>query len=371
MKFNNNIKFSPQIKPEFIKELREKVADYFEKNKIQQKGNVNMIVKSVIMLALYFVPYFLMLFGVVNSLSGVLFCWIIMGIGMAGVGMALMHDANHGSYSRNPRVNKILENSLYLLGGYPPNWQYQHNTLHHGFTNIDGLDEDIDPGNIMRFSPHKPIYKIHQLQQWYAWFFYGLMTLAWVTIKDFERLSKYKHFGARLNSKREYGDIVFIIVISKIIYYLIFLVIPIIMISIAWYWIVLFFLIMHFLSGLILGIIFQTAHVVTTSKYPLPDEEGKIENNWAIHQLMTTSDFSPKSKIFSWLIGGLNYQIEHHLFPQICHVHYQNISHLVRDTAIKYDLPYHVQPNFFKAVFNHFKMLKMLGRQGKQLEFEI
>ena len=361
MMTKNKIKFLTQKQPEFISELREKVKEYFEKNKISKYGNTNMVLKSIFMISIYFVPYGLMVSGVVTSIPAILLCWIIMGVGMSGVGMALMHDANHGSYSKNPRINKFLSKSLYLLGGFPPTWQYQHNTLHHGFTNIEGQDEDIDPIGILRFSPHKPLYKIHKFQFGYAWFFYGLMTLSWATIKDFNQLVKYKKRGAFLSNNASFGQSITNIILSKIVYYIIFLVIPLVTLPISWYWIVLFFLTMHFVSGLLLGTVFQTAHVVTTSAYPLPDENGNIDNNWAIHQLQTTSDYSPKSRIFSWLIGGLNYQVEHHLFPNISHVHYRKISQLVKSTAKKYDLPYHVQTNFFCAIVNHIRMLKILG----------
>lgn len=149
---------------------------------------------------------------------------------------------------------------------------------------------------------------------------------------------------------------------TKLLYYIVFLVIPLIVLPLAWYQIVLLFISMHFLCGLVLGVIFQTAHVMPSSEYPLPDENGNMDNNWAIHQLLTTSNYSPKNRVFSWLIGGLNYQVEHHLFPYISHVHYKNISSLVKEATHKYNLPYHVQETFFLAVTNHFKMLKMLGR---------
>jgi linoleoyl-CoA desaturase len=102
--------------------------------------------------------------------------------------------------------------------------------------------------------------------------------------------------------------------------------------------------------------------VVPSSEYPTPDEEGQLQNNWAIHQMLTTANFSPKSSFFSWYIGGLNYQIEHHLFPNICHVHYRKISAIVKQTAQEFGVPYNVQPNFVKAVWSHGKMLKKLGR---------
>jgi linoleoyl-CoA desaturase len=131
----------------------------------------------------------------------------------------------------------------------------------------------------------------------------------------------------------------------------------------AWYWTPVFFLTMHFVSGFILTIIFQTAHVVPTSKYPLPGENSTMENNWAVHQVLTTSDFAPRNKVLSWLIGGLNYQVEHHLFPNISHVHYPDIAGLVKETAHKYGLPYHVQPGFLVALREHGRMLWKLGRE--------
>lgn len=356
------VRFPNKENPEFINELRKKVNDYFETNKLSKYGSTSIVLKSLLMFTLYTVPYFLMLFGIINSLPGIFICWILMGIGMAGIGMVLMHDANHRTFSKNPTSNKWLSKSLYLLGGFPPTWRYQHNTLHHGFTNIDGYDEDINPVGILRFSPNKPKYKIHRFQQWYAWFFYGLMTLAWATRKDFKQLLRYKKAKVPLSKNNRYNLLMLDLTITKILYYLVLLALPIIVLPIAWYWTVLFFFVMHFVSGLLLSIIFQTAHVMPSSKYPLPDKKGNMENNWAIHQLLTTTDYSPNSRIFSWLIGGLNYQVEHHLFPNINHVHYKKISILVKETARKYKLPYYVQDSFFSAIQSHFRMLKMLGR---------
>ena len=167
--------------------------------------------------------------------------------------------------------------------------------------------------------------------------------------------------GAKLSGKRKYNRLLIDVIISKVVYYIVFLVIPLLTISVAWYWIVLGFLLMHFTSGLVLSSIFQTAHVVPTSEYPVPDGNGELDNNWAIHQLYTTCDYSPKSTIFSWLVGGLNYQVEHHLFPNISHIHYKNISKIVQAKAKEYDLPYHVNQSFVTAVWQHIKMLKLLG----------
>lgn len=359
------IKFNIQDRPEFITELRSKVSEYFNQQKISRYGNANLFIKTAFMLSLYILPYLMMVTGIITSFWGVMGVFIIMGIGKAGVGMSVMHDANHRSYSGNQKVNKWLSKTMYIIGGFPFNWQYQHNVMHHGFTNIEGHDEDIDPGGYLRFSPHKELRKIHKYQHIYAWFLYGLMTISWVTGKDFKQLNRYRKEGVKLNTKLSYQKLFTTLTMAKIAYYIVFLAIPIVLTPLAWYWMVLFFFLMHFTTGLILTTIFQTAHVVPDAEYPLPDKDLTIDNNWAIHQLLTTSDFSPRNKVLSWFIGGLNYQIEHHLFPNISHVHYPKISKIVRETASKHNLPYHVQPGFFIAVIRHGKMLKKLGRPVK------
>lgn len=356
------IKFPAKKDPEFITELRNLVASYFEQRKISKYGNANLVWKSVFMFSLYLIPYFLMLSGVIPSFGGVFVCWVVIGIGKAGVGMAVMHDANHHAYSKVQAVNRWLGRTLYLLGGFPSNWQYQHNTLHHGFTNIEGHDEDISTGSFLRISPHRPLLRIHRYQYLYAWFLYGLMTLSWVTAGDFAQLNRYRKRGVPLSGGKTYFKLFFTLVISKLVYYAAFLLLPMLMLPFAWYWTILFFLVMHFTTGLILAIVFQTAHVIPATAFPLPDEKGVMENNWAMHQLLTTSDFAPQNRILSWLIGGLNYQVEHHLFPNISHVHYPQIAKLVEETAHKYGLPYHVQPGFLRAVSEHARMLWLLGR---------
>lgn len=355
-----NMRYSTQ-KLDFTTELRNSVNEYFSKNNIQPYGNQKIYVKTILMTTLYLAPFILMILGVITSVLLLLACWIAMGFGMSGLGMVTMHDANHGSFSKHRWVNKFFGNSIYLLGRFPPNWRYQHNTLHHGFTNIEGHDEDIAPLGILRLSPHRPLKKIHRYQYLYAWLLYSLMTFSWIMAKDFIPFKKFMEMGAKLSSKRKYNRLLVNIFISKVAYYCVFLVLPMLTISVAWYWIFAGFLIMHFTSGLILSSIFQTAHVVPSSEYPLPDENGELKNNWAVHQLYTTCNYAPKSRIFSWLIGGLNYQVEHHLFPNISHIHYRNIAVIVQSKAKKYGLPYHVNKSFASAVWQHIKMLKLLG----------
>ncbi|NJK95953.1 MAG: acyl-CoA desaturase [Bacteroidales bacterium] len=358
----SRIDFSNSINPEFFDTLRNKVNEYFQVNRISRFGNYHMVIKTIVMLSIYFIPYALMVSGVITNPWLILVMWIIMGFGMAGIGLSIMHDANHGSYSRNKVVNTIFGYFINLVGGSVTNWKIQHNVLHHSYTNIEGHDEDITTVPILRFAPGQKKFKIHHYQHIYAWFLYSLMTLAWFAYNDIPRLLRYKKRKQVKNHKLKFGWIMAELIFFKIFYAFYIILIPLLVLDIPWWATLGLFFIMQAICGLLLTTIFQLAHIMPTSEFPVPDSKGRIQNSWAIHQLHTTTNFSPNSRIFSWYIGGLNYQIEHHLFPNICHVHYRNISKIIKSTALEYGMPYHSQSNFITAIISHFKMLKMMGR---------
>jgi linoleoyl-CoA desaturase len=356
------IKFSKAGNTDMITLLRKRVDEYFASRNISKTGNTEMVIKTISMISLYSIPYVLMVTGVFSNAWILFGMWILMGFGMAGIGLSIMHDANHGSYSKHAIVNKALGFLLNFVGGSAVNWQMQHNILHHSYTNIDGLDEDITRTKIMRFSPHQERRKAHRFQHIYAWFLYSLMTLEWVVWKDFPQLIRYHRMGLTKIQTKTFRRLLAELIISKVIYFGYIVVIPLLFMNISWWQFIIFFLSMHLLAGFILAVIFQPAHVVPSSEYPVPSEEGQIENAWAVHQLLTTSDFAPRSKVFSWLVGGLNFQVEHHLFPNICHVHYRAIAKIVAATTQELGLPYHVQSTYLRAIWNHGSMLRRLGK---------
>lgn len=359
---SQHIKFSQQQRL-FMNTLRQRVDQHLKANNLTKNGNYRMYIKTAFMFALFLTPYFFMVLGAVQSLPVFFLCSILMGLGIAGIGLSVMHDANHGSYSKNPVINSILSYSINMLGGHNRNWQMQHNTLHHTYTNIDGHDEDIDaPMFMLRFSPHSERRRIHRFQFLYAWFFYGLLTLMWSTTKDFKQISRYREMGLLTTYKLNYKKQLLIILMSKLFFYAYMIVIPMLVLPFAWWQLLLGYIVMQFTSGLLLSTIFQSAHVVEDTKFPMPDKSGNMENDWAVHQLYTTANFAPRSRVFSWFIGGLNYQVEHHLFPSVCHVHYKRISEIVKATAHEFNFPYHSNPTFAVAVWSHAKMLWRLGR---------
>lgn len=357
------INFSPKIQPEFIHTLREKVSEYFNENNLSKKGNSGMILKTVFMFSLLIIPYFLIISNVFSGIIPFFILWIIMGFGMAGIGLSVMHDANHGSYSKNSNVNRILGYSLNLLGGNSYLWKIQHNYLHHAFTNIENADDDINVPFFLRFSVHSEKHRIQRFQHIYVWFFYALSTLSWVTTKNFLQFFRYRNKGL-IKDNKEFRVELFKEITWKILYYFILIIIPVLVLPVSFSSILFAFILMHAIIGLTLSAIFQPAHVMPSSQYPLPDNKGNMENNWAVHQLLTTCNYAPNSRLFSWYIGGLNFQNEHHLFPNICHIHYHCISKIVKQTSADYGIPYNVQPSFFQALRNHANMLRYLGNEN-------
>ena len=359
------LKYSSTIGRDFESTLKKRVRGYFKENKLSKYANLNMKIKTAFMLALYFTPYVLVMVGIITNPWLITVSWIISGFGLAGIGMSVIHDANHGSYSKSNAVNYILGRVVNLVGAYAPTWKIQHNVLHHTYTNIQDFDEDVSPAvSVLRFTPNDTYRPIHRFQFIYAWFFYSLMTVMWVTTKDIGQIFRYKKMG--LTKGQNFNHLMIELIISKIVYYGYMVVLPILVLDIPWWSIFLLLILKHLVAGFTLAVIFILAHVVPDAAFPKPTTDLKIENNWAIHQLETTSNFAPKSRIFSWYIGGLNYQVEHHLFPNICHVHYRNLSKIVKQTAVEFNVPYYCEKTFLSAVISHKRMLHKLGQPSPQ-----
>lgn len=362
------VQFSKDHNVEFYKELKKRVNDYFKNNNISRYANGKMYLKTVMMLLLYFVPYILIL-TVAENLWFVFSMWILAGVGMAGIGMSIMHDANHGSYSKNKYVNTVLGFMINIVGGSDVNWRIQHNVLHHTYTNVDGYDEDIEVGGLMRFSPHQPRLKAHKYQHLYAWFLYGLLTINWFFRKDIKQAIRYKEMGLIETQNMSFKKVMTILVSSKILYFFLIFVLPFWLAPVPWYISLIGFLMMQFTAGLFLSVVFQTAHVLPRSNYPVPDESGNIDADWAVNQLYNTANFAPNHKLLSWYVGGLNFQVEHHLFPNVCHIHYKEISKIVKQTAMEHNLPYYSYATFAAAIKDHAKLLKNLGQFDKTQGF--
>ncbi|MDQ3073356.1 MAG: acyl-CoA desaturase [Bacteroidota bacterium] len=355
------VKFGGRERSQFYPTLKKRIDQYFIDNNISKHANSAMVIKTIVMFAMYIVP-FIVLLAVQPGVGISMLLWTIMGFGVAGIGMSVMHDGNHGAYSGNDRVNYLIGHAVNLLGGSAYNWKVQHNVLHHTYTNIRHMDEDIDDKPMLRFSPHAKVKFYHRLQWIYAFFFYGILTLYWVVAKDFVQYAKYTREGLAAASTQKNIIILLKIIAVKLIYFFIIIAVPVLFFGLPLLPVIAGFLIMHFIAGLVLTTTFQLAHSVEGTTHPLPDEKGNIENEWAIHQLNTTVNFSPKNKLLSWYVGGLNFQVEHHLFPTISHVHYPKIAGIVKATAEEFNVPYLENKTVGKALRSHISALQTYGR---------
>ena len=360
------LRFNGRNQSGFYVEVKKEVDHYFKSNNISKNANGAMVFKTTLFLSLLVGLYVLIVFGGFNIWITFAMA-IVIGMVQAFIGFNVCHDAIHGSYSSNGRVNKLLSYTFNLIGANAYVWKITHNTVHHTYTNIPGHDEDLDvaPG-LVRLSRLEEKKSIMRYQHLYAFFLYGLASLSWVFRKDYVKFfqSKIGQTDNRNHPTREYFDLFFF----KAVYYTLFIVVPLIVMDITWWQFIIGFLCMHWAEGLVLGLVFQLAHTVEGIDFPEPDENGSMEESWAVHQMHTTANFSRKSSLAAFLCGGLNFQVEHHLFANICHIHYPAISTIVERVAKKHNVPYHENITFFDALASHYKTLKRFGVEDMKLK---
>lgn len=350
--FNNTNK-------QFSSTLRKRVNDYFKAHRISNTGNRRLYFKSLILVSTAIAGYLILVFFTPPVWLAILLC-VVFGCNLAAIGFNIMHEGGHQSFSQKAWLNLISAYSLNMLGGTIYFWKQKHNIDHHTFTNVDGLDHDIDV-KFMRMHADQPRKRFHRFQFAYWFVLYGISYIAWVVFQDFE-----KYFTGKMGIKASRKDMPFqehlIFWATKIMYFAVYLVIPIMLVG--WLPALLGWLIAGVACGFCLAVVFQLAHVVEATQFPAPDvETNKIEQEWMVHQLSTTANFATGSKVVSWLLGGLNFQVEHHLFPRISHVHYPAINKLVKATCLEFNVVYLEHRTMGNALASHLRHIYQLGRQ--------
>ncbi len=347
----------------FVRDVKREVADYFASRGLSTKATPGMVVKTVLLVAVTFGSYAALLV-LDPPFWGALALMVLTGLGFAGIGFAVTHDALHGAYSDRPLVNAAIGRLFDLLGANGYMWKITHNVIHHTYTNIDGVDEDLTVSPLLRLSPGTPHRWIHRFQHVYAFLAYGLATIFWVFVKDFKYFFQHD-LGPYRGRKHPTAEWVNLFV-TKALYYGWSIVLPLVVLSLPWWQFAIAYLVMHLVAGAVLGVVFQLAHVVEGTEYPEPDHAGRMEHQWLLHEMETTSNFARGNAPLTWYVGGLNYQVEHHLFPKICSVHYPAISPIVERVARRHGVPYHEQPTLAAAVRSHYRRLKALGRPERE-----
>lgn len=344
----------------FFKNLKQKVDAYFAEAKIDPAGNKKLYFKGGVQLLSAATLYTILVFFTPVPIIAIPLC-VLLGLNLGVIGFNVMHEGGHQSFSKYAWVNKASAYSLNLLGGISYFWKIKHNVNHHTFTNIDGMDSDIDAKPFMRMHEEQPRRWFHRFQHIYWVLLYGISYIAWVFYEDFEKYFSGRH-AANSTPKKLALKEHFIFWFTKFMFVAAYIVVPVIMVE--WSNALIGFLIITFVTGLSISIVFQLAHVVESTQFHSPHHQDiNNKQEWAIHQLNSTANFATGSRSLHWLLGGLNFQIEHHLFPRISHIHYPKVSQFVKEACRESNIAYIEYRSMFQAIASHLTHLKRLGRE--------
>ena len=343
----------------FYQTLKQRVDDYFQTSRKSKAGNASMYVKTGIILLWLAASYVLLVFFSASFIMALITAFFV-AQGFVLVGFNIMHDANHGSYSERKGINRLMGWTLDLIGGSSHLWKHKHNVLHHTYTNVADLDDDLDTGGLLRLSPTQEWKPWHKFQQWYAFPLYSLLTISWLTFYDFQKLFTGRIGNHQLPQTLLRDKLFFFL--TKVFYFTYTIAIPLFFHPILH--VLLGFLAIHIVTGITLAVVFQLAHTTPATEFPEANaDSGRLPEDWATHQVKTTADFAPNNPVVSWYLGGLNYQIEHHLFSRVCHVHYPALSEIVRQTCEEFSIRYQSFPTVRSAFMAHWRFLRDLGKQ--------
>ena len=345
----------------FSAELSARVDAYFRERGLSKHANVEMVLKTALALAMWIASYAWLMTGSFSPV-GVVGAFLMLGFAQLFMTFNVGHDANHGAYSTRKRVNRVLGCVFDLCGGSSYMWRLMHNASHHSFVNVPGADTTLISGNIFRFSPHDPRRSFHRYQHLYAPFIYSLCTLDWVFAKDFRWLLHRCYGNKRIvaHPPRE----LIVLFTGKAAYFAAMLVLPLLYVKAPWYAILAGFAAMHLYTGFTLALIFQPNHFNEWAAFPEADESGRISNNYIGHVFDTTLDYARGNPMATWLLGGLNLHIIHHMFPSICHVHYPALTGILKSTAEEFGLRYRETRTISGAFIDHLRWLRFVGNES-------
>ena len=347
----------------FFEAVKKEADNYFAANQLKKTGNASLYLKAFLFISLAVSIYVFLLLGSYGGMTGILLC-VVFALSLAGIALNVMHDACHGSFSSRQWVNNIMGLTMNALGSNAFLWKIKHNIVHHTYTNIDGVDNDIAFWPMLRQTPMQKWLPVHRYQYLYMYLLYTVATLHWMLVFDFEKYftRKFTVTPIRKISFKEH----FLFWFSKIMYVVFYIILPIILLG--WQNWLIGFLLVHGVMGLVVTIIFQLAHLVEKAHIESGEPGTIIESEWAVHELKTTANFAGENKLITWYVGGLNYQVEHHLFPQVSHVHYPALSKLVKKQCGIFNLPYNSYPGMFDAILSHTRLMRDLGKKPIQIK---
>ena len=342
----------------FHRELRRRVDEEFKRSGTRQRDSAQMYLKTAVILATFALAYVVLVFFAITWWQALPLA-LVLGTATAGIGFNIMHDGGHQAYSEHRQVNRLMALALDLVGGSSYIWQWKHARFHHTWVNVAGHDSDIDLGVLARLSPQQLRRPWHRWQHLYLWPLYGITAIRWHLYGDFRDMITGT-VGERPFGRPRGRDLAGF-VIGKLVFFTLAFGLPLLFKPVAT--VLLIYAMVSPVAGVLLALVFQMAHVVEAAAFPVPDATGRqMDTPWAIHQIRTTVDFARDNRALSWMIGGLNFQIEHHLFPRISHVHYPLVARVVEAACREYGVTYREHRTFCAGIASHYRLLRRLGR---------
>lgn len=362
----------------FYPTLRRRVVERLEEKGLSRRGSAEIWIKATLLILWFWSSLIMAITTTDNYWHACLWsiCW---GISGAFVGTCIQHDGNHGAFSRWPLLNKAAGWTQDMMGASAFTWEFQHMLGHHPYTNLLDTQEnqnnqESDPDvfssyPLMRMHPQNEVKPFHKYQHLYAPFLFGLMTLSKCYQQDVEVVLSKKlyhldancRYGSTWNVLRFWG--------MKVLSAAYCVVWPCYTHGIAKGLFLCF--IGHFACGELLATMFIVNHVIdgvsfahdgaekpydrkgNTPMEAIARTPGKTPdvplNDWAAVQCQTSVNWSKGSWFWNHFSGGLSHQIEHHLFPSICHTHYVHIQDVVETTCQEFGVPYRSEPDLWTA----------------------
>lgn len=361
MRFQTNMKKViakfPAATPSFHQYLKDKAVQFQKDHLVDFSTSGPVQRKAIILISGFIVTYCVLMFAPLTPALGILMS-LVLSLFISAIGFNVMHDGAHGSFAQSTWLNGLASGTLNVLGGSSFLWKQKHNIIHHSFTNVDGMDDDIEFKPFLRFAPTQQKRWFHKYQHIYFWFLYGLFYIYWVLVSDFKKYFK-KSIGPFPLKKMSTADHLEFWG-SKLLHYTLFMALPIYLHGFS-AWLVCY-LVMTVSAGLVLSIVFQMAHAVEITHFPTAGPDKKFDDEWAVHQVRTTADFATSKRWVWWFTGGLNYQVEHHLFPKISHAHYPEIRTFVKEACNEWGIPYLEEPSLRKSIISHIRFMKAMGQ---------
>jgi linoleoyl-CoA desaturase len=342
-------------------ELHWRVDEYFSKAGVPRTATTGVYFKAFFMFAVFVATYVLLVFTAKTFWQGVVLS-AFLGFCMVGIGVNIQHDGSHNAYSRHRWINRIMAMTVDLIGASSYLWSWKHNRIHHSYTNIAHYDTDIDLGILGRIAPSEKRLWFHRWQHIYLWLFYGLLVIKWQLFDDF-----FNAFRGKLGNHtipRPKGTDLAVLALGKLVFFSLAFAIPLFFHSLTQ--VLFYYALAMIVEGSTLSLIFILPHGVGDAEFPMPvpvaGNKSALPYSRAEHQARVTVDFKRKNPIVTWLVGGLNFHREHHLFPSVSHVHYPRIAGIVDEVCEQFNIPHVNHRSYAVGLSAHYRWLRRMGR---------